>query len=260
MVKGQVSPWGYGSVRAMYSSNLGGPFGSPGNPLPAYDLNSAYYPGPAGPGYSGSGVYMNTPKFPKMSGVSTVTTGLKFGKRKSKRKFGKRKSKRKFGKRSCSFGTRALTPGGVTTENSWGYMFGTPSITPYEGEYKTIKEVNTRVVGSGCNRLIPCVRLIFTDGTNKLIRLGGGSNITQTDRNNFYNKYKVGELFFVRKKLNFGKRKSKRKSRKSKRKSRKSKRKSRKSRRKSLKSRRSRKFGKCGRKHSFGKCAACMVR
>ena len=36
-------------------------FGGPKSPLPAYDLNSAYYPGPKGPGYAGSGVYMQTP-------------------------------------------------------------------------------------------------------------------------------------------------------------------------------------------------------
>jgi hypothetical protein len=91
--RGQISPWGQGAVRAMYPSSLGGPFGSPGQSLPAYGLNSAYY---GYPGYSGSGVYMEQPKS-------------------------------NFGKRACSFGssTRSLTPGGVTTQKSMGfYKYG----------------------------------------------------------------------------------------------------------------------------------------
>ncbi len=79
---GQISPWGYGSVRNLTPSNLGGPFGSPNQSLPV-NSNSAYY---GYPGYAGSGVFMKT------------------------------------NKRACSFGmSRSMTPGGVTTEKGWGY-------------------------------------------------------------------------------------------------------------------------------------------
>ena len=68
-------------------------------------------------------VYICKLQIYKVAGSSTVRTGLK---RSSSLvtfvEVCKRSSK--FGKRSCSFGSRALTPNGATTEKDWGYMFG----------------------------------------------------------------------------------------------------------------------------------------
>jgi hypothetical protein len=85
-VNGPVSPWGYGSVRAMYPSDLGGPYGNKGLSLPV-NSNPAYY---GYPGYNGSGVSMKTLKFGKRS--------CSFGKRKSTKKR-KASKKRKVSKR-----------------------------------------------------------------------------------------------------------------------------------------------------------------
>ena len=61
-LQSQLSPWGNGSIRSMYPPSFNGPYGSPGNSLPAYDLNSAFY---GNPGYSGTGVYMNRQRLPR---------------------------------------------------------------------------------------------------------------------------------------------------------------------------------------------------
>lgn len=81
-----LSPWGNGSVRAYYPPDMGGPFGSPSSPLPAYGLNTIY---------TGNVPYKGSPD---VAGYITLP--------------------------SCSFGYRQLTPGGVTTEDSWGYSYG----------------------------------------------------------------------------------------------------------------------------------------
>jgi len=108
-IQGQSSPWGYGSVRSFYPSNLGGTYGSPSNPLPTYGANSAYY---GYPGYAGSAVVMKT---------------------------------QKTNKRGCSFGgDRQLIANGVTTENSWGLNFSKSLRKKRKSRRKTRKSRKSR--------------------------------------------------------------------------------------------------------------------
>jgi len=100
-VNGQISPWGYGAVRAMVPSNLGGPFGSPSQRLPAYGLNPAYN---GYPGYS-SGFGKMPCSFGRSLTPGGVTSergwGLKYSssKKKKRRSYKRKKSKRKKSKR-----------------------------------------------------------------------------------------------------------------------------------------------------------------
>lgn len=105
-----LSPWGFGAQRAMYPSDMNGPFGSPGKPLPTYTTSPAYY-GPVP--YTGEGFTMH------------------------------------YGKRACSFGSapgdRLLTPGGVTTERGWGFQkFGKINKSKRKSKKKSKKTKKTK--------------------------------------------------------------------------------------------------------------------
>jgi hypothetical protein len=90
--------WGAGAVRALYPSSMGGAFGNPSQPLP----NSYAYPA------LGHGSLRS---YPNYTGSGYIARNLGFG------TSGLNQQPR-----------RRVTPGGMGTENNWGYSYGSRSM------------------------------------------------------------------------------------------------------------------------------------
>lgn len=107
-----LSPWGYAAVRAYYPENMGGPFGSPGNPLPSYGtfpMNTTQIPYKPEPTVALLSCSFGQGRQLTPGGVSTRRSGGYFYGRKGKsnrkrkrRRKSKSKNKRKYSRRKVN--------------------------------------------------------------------------------------------------------------------------------------------------------------
>ena len=96
-----ASNWGWGMMRSMYPSSMGGPFGNPAKPLPNFQA----YPGNSAPKLRQSPTYTGSGNV-SAPVVADVTISSSFG------------------SPVYEMPRRRVTPGGMGTSDPWGYMYG----------------------------------------------------------------------------------------------------------------------------------------